>query len=79
MVKIELSVILLMTSIFSIEAAAEIQLSGEIKQGALVLGKTKANNKVTLDNKPIMVSQNGDFVFGFIYGSSSFCRYLSIC
>jgi len=65
MVKIKLSVILLMTSIFSIEAAAEIQLSGEIKQGALVLGKTKANNKVTLDNKPIMVSQNGDFVFGF--------------
>ena len=69
MVKMKLPVLLLMTSMFSImfsiEAAADIQLSGEIKQGALILGKTKSNNKVTLDGKPIMVSKNGDFVFGF--------------
>ncbi|NQZ82279.1 MAG: M23 family metallopeptidase [Colwellia sp.] len=69
MVKMKLPVLLLMTSMFSImfsiEAAADIQLSGEIKQGALILGKTKSNNKVTFDGKPIMVSKNGDFVFGF--------------
>ena len=69
MVKMKLPVLLLMTIMFSImfsiEAAADIQLSGEIKQGALILGKTKSNNKVTFDGKPIMVSKNGDFVFGF--------------
>jgi len=47
------------------DVVAEVQLSGEIKQGALVLGKTKVNNKVTFDDKPLMVSTNGDFVFGF--------------
>jgi len=65
MVKMNLPVLLLVTSLLSVGAVAEIKLSGEIKQGALVLGKTKANNKVTFDDKQIMVSQNGDFVFGF--------------
>lgn len=40
-------------------------LSGEIKQGGLIVGKTKPQNKVTLNNKSLTLSANGDFVFGF--------------
>jgi len=48
-----------------ISAQAEIQLSGEIKQGGLVIGKTHANNIVTLNNKVLPVSTKGDYVFAF--------------
>tara|TARA_R110002167_G_scaffold365860_2_gene591757 strand:+ start:82236 stop:83159 length:924 start_codon:yes stop_codon:yes gene_type:complete len=48
----------------SIESAS-IELSGEIKQGGLIVGKTSAENKVTLNNKPLVVSNKGDYVFGF--------------
>jgi murein DD-endopeptidase MepM/ murein hydrolase activator NlpD len=44
---------------------AEIQLSGEIKQGALVVGKTAANNIVSFDGKVLPLSVSGDYVFGF--------------
>jgi len=46
-------------------AQAEIQLSGEIKQGGLVIGKTHANNKVMLNEKVLTVSPQGDYVFAF--------------
>jgi len=46
-------------------ANASIKLTGEIKQGGLVVGKTKSNSNVTLNNKPLTVSDNGDYVFGF--------------
>tara|TARA_R110001583_G_scaffold178457_5_gene334348 strand:+ start:32350 stop:33180 length:831 start_codon:yes stop_codon:yes gene_type:complete len=48
-----------------ISAQAEIQLSGEIKQGGLVIGKTEANNLVTLNKKVLTVSKQGDYVFAF--------------
>jgi murein DD-endopeptidase MepM/ murein hydrolase activator NlpD len=48
-----------------ISAQAEIQLSGEIKQGGLVIGKTDANNLVTLNKKVLTVSKQGDYVFAF--------------
>lgn len=48
-----------------ISAQAEIQLSGEIKQGGLVIGKTDANNHVTLNKKVLTVSTQGDYVFAF--------------
>lgn len=41
------------------------QLSGEIKQGGLVIGKTSADNTVMLNEKPLLLSPEGDFVFGF--------------
>jgi murein DD-endopeptidase MepM/ murein hydrolase activator NlpD len=44
---------------------AEIQLSGEIKQGALVIGKTANNNIVSFDDKILPLSESGDYVFGF--------------
>ena len=44
---------------------ADIKLSGEIKQGALVIGKTDFKNIVTFDGKVLSLSKNGDYVFGF--------------
>ncbi len=46
-------------------SSADIKLSGEIKQGGLLVGKTAINSKVTLNGKTIAVSANGDYVFGF--------------
>lgn len=42
-----------------------IELLGEVKQGGLLVGKTSANNKVTLNDKRLTVSEQGDYVFGF--------------
>lgn len=42
-----------------------IVLTGEIKQGGLVVGKTLPKNTVTLNGKVITVSANGDYTFGF--------------
>jgi murein DD-endopeptidase MepM/ murein hydrolase activator NlpD len=53
-------------SVFYVNSAlAAIQLSGEIKQGGLVIGKTHANNVVTLNKKVLPVSSQGDYVFAF--------------
>lgn len=46
-------------------ASASVNLSGEIKQGGLIVGKTSPNSIVTLNNKPLTVSAQGDYVFGF--------------
>ena len=43
----------------------KFELSGEIKQGGLIVGKTLPNNTVTLNGKVITVSSNGDYTFGF--------------
>jgi murein DD-endopeptidase MepM/ murein hydrolase activator NlpD len=51
--------------VFSQNVLADIKLSGEIKQGALVIGKTAINNIVTLNDKVLPLSNNGDYVFGF--------------
>ncbi|QOL24867.1 M23 family metallopeptidase [Thalassotalea sp. LPB0316] len=46
-------------------ANAQVSLSGEITQGALIIGKTQAGSQVSLDGKALPVSKNGDFAFGF--------------
>ena len=43
----------------------DVELSGEVKQGGFILGKTNASNTVKLNGKSIAVFDNGDFVFGF--------------
>jgi len=43
----------------------DITLTGEIKQGGLVVGKTLPKNTVTLNGKSVTVSSNGDYTFGF--------------
>ncbi len=44
---------------------AEILLSGAIKQGGLVIGKTLPSNTVTLNGQVLPVSIDGDYVFAF--------------
>lgn len=57
--------VFLMVSLITVSVQAEIQLSGEIRQGGLVLGKTSANNIVSLNDKILPVSEQGDYVFAF--------------
>jgi murein DD-endopeptidase MepM/ murein hydrolase activator NlpD len=52
-------------SCFSVNVSAQIELTGTMTQGAMIIGKTQAGAKVFLDDKPLMVSESGDFVFGF--------------
>ena len=42
--------------------AAEFQ--GNFKQGSFILGKTKPNSKVFIDNREVKVAKDGFFVFG---------------
>jgi len=52
-------------SVFSFSSYAEIQLSGEMVQGALIVGKTQVNNTVMLNQQKLPVSKQGDYVFAF--------------
>jgi len=61
---IKISSLCLCSSLF-FTAQAEIQLSGEIKQGGLIIGKTQPNSKVMLNKRVLLVSVNGDYVFAF--------------
>ncbi|MCP4991956.1 MAG: M23 family metallopeptidase [Colwellia sp.] len=45
--------------------AGSIVLSGELKQGGLMVGKTLPKNIVTLNGKILAVSAGGDYAFGF--------------
>ncbi len=58
-------------SFVSFATQAEIQLSGEIKQGGLIIGKTQANDTVTLNERTLPVSSNGDYVFAFSRNDTS--------
>lgn len=64
---IVISLSILCSSLFIHVAIAEpsIKLTGEIKQGGLIVGKTQSNYKVTLNKKPLAVSEKGYYVFGF--------------
>jgi murein DD-endopeptidase MepM/ murein hydrolase activator NlpD len=53
------------SALTSISAQAEIRLSGEINQRVLVIGKTNPNDVVTLNEKVLPVSTQGDYVFAF--------------
>jgi murein DD-endopeptidase MepM/ murein hydrolase activator NlpD len=45
--------------------ANTIALTGEVKQGGLIVGKALPSDTVTLNDKVLAVSANGDYVFGF--------------
>ncbi len=49
----------------SFYSTAEIKLTGEIKQGGLMVGKTSPSATVYLDDIPLKVSRDGDYTFGF--------------
>ncbi|HEY5049094.1 MAG TPA: M23 family metallopeptidase [Rhizomicrobium sp.] len=46
---------------------SRLMLSGTLKDGGLVLGKTQAGTKLALDGASLSVGPAGDFVFGFAY------------
>ncbi|WP_076420749.1 M23 family metallopeptidase [Colwellia sp. UCD-KL20] len=46
-------------------AAQSFSLSSNLKQGALIVGKTDPDNIVKLNDKVLTVSKSGDFAFGF--------------
>jgi murein DD-endopeptidase MepM/ murein hydrolase activator NlpD len=52
-------------------ASSRISLTGAHKQGGLVLGKCEPGATVTLDGKPIRVSADGGFGFGFPYNQKT--------
>ena len=52
-------------------AASRISLTGTPKQGGLVLGRSEPGASVTLDGKPIRVSADGGFGFGFPYNQKT--------
>lgn len=45
--------------------AMVLELKGQLTQGGLVTGKVHNAKSVSLDNRPLKLSSNGDFVFGF--------------
>ena len=54
--------VILLVSFFSDLNAAEFK--GSFKQGSFILGKTKPNSEVKIDDKKIRVSRDGYFAFG---------------
>ena len=59
------SVYLLWSMAWSAPLLAATQLNGESVQGGLIFGQTEPGSQVFLDGVPVMVSEQGRFVFGF--------------
>ncbi|MDN4503329.1 M23 family metallopeptidase [Alteromonadaceae bacterium BrNp21-10] len=45
--------------------AIAVELTGQLTQGSMIVGKTQPGTQVFLDDKPLKVSPEGNFVFGF--------------
>ena len=52
-----------LTALVSTSVVTAVELRGPIKQGALIVGKTKPTDKVLLNDQPLKVSATGDFAF----------------
>ena len=57
-------IIILKISFFFIGALKATEFLGKFEQGAFILGKTKPNSIVIIDNRKIRVSKDGYFAFG---------------
>lgn len=57
--------LVLLSTAFIEEASAEIQLQGNLTQGGLVSGQANPGSRVFLDDRPVSVSSEGDFILGF--------------
>lgn len=63
---VSISIGLLVSSSVAFSALArDVTLKGEVKQGGLIVGKTVPGSKVMFNGEEILLSENGDFVFGF--------------
>ncbi len=49
---------------FNYQNLSAVEFLGKFEQGSFILGKTKPNSKVKIDNKKIRVSKEGFFAFG---------------
>lgn len=58
-------VFILLLFVTGAAVAKPLQLQGETKQGGVLIGKTLPGAVITLNDKPVMVGENGDFVLGF--------------
>lgn len=50
--------------------ASRLSFSGSQEQGGLVIGRTLAGTRISVDEKPVLVSPEGIFTFGFPYDAS---------
>ena len=50
--------------LFNYQYLGAAEFLGKFEQGSFILGKTKPNSKVKIDNKKIRVSKDGFFAFG---------------
>ena len=57
-------IFLLLIFFFNHQFLNAVEFLGKFKQGSFILGKTKPNSNVKIDNKKIRVSKNGFFAFG---------------
>jgi len=57
--------LVLLFLLLSAPALAETTLEGRAVQGGLMTGRTEPGARVTLDGRPVRVSADGVFVFGF--------------
>lgn len=60
--KIFLVILGLLTPLMSLAEAIELQ--GQWRQGAVLRGQVPAGSQLKLDDKPVMLSPNGEFVLG---------------
>jgi murein DD-endopeptidase MepM/ murein hydrolase activator NlpD len=54
----------------ALAAASRIVLAGPLAEGSMVIGKTEAGAKLTLDGAPLNIGSSGDFAFGFTYNQT---------
>ena len=57
-------IFLFLIFLFNYQYLGALEFFGKFEQGSFILGKTKPNSKVKIDNKKIRVSKDGFFAFG---------------
>ena len=57
-------ILLFLIFFFNYQYLVAVEFLGKFEQGSFILGKTKPNSKVKIDNKKIRVSKDGFFAFG---------------
>ena len=57
-------IFLFLIFLFNYQYLGAVEFLGKFEQGSFILGKTKPNSKVKIDNKKIRVSKDGYFAFG---------------
>ena len=57
-------ILLFLIFLFNFQYLSAVEFLGKFEQGSFILGKTKPNSKVKIDDKKIRVSRDGFFAFG---------------